>query len=94
MRILWTKIYKLNHQIGAFKIYISQHSNGAFFGAVNYYERSGDWTKDEGVSLNFKLEQFIDISEERAYQTCLEWINANLKGKYSVELDEYKEFDK
>lgn len=94
MRILWTKVYKLNHYLGAFRIYISQHSNGTFFGAVNYYNRAGEWSRDETVSLNFKLEQFIDINEEKAYQACLDWVRKNLKGNFSVELLEYMEFDK
>lgn len=94
MRILWTKVYKLNHSLGAFKIYISHHSNGVFYGAVNHYDRTGNWSRDETVSLNFKLEQFIDLNEEKTYQACLDWIRQNLKGSFSVELLEYMEFDK
>ena len=94
MRILWTKSYNLNHKLGTFKIYISHHSNGAFFGGVQHYDKKGSWSKGEIVELEFKLEQFLDTNEEKVYQTCLDWVNNNLKGDFKITLDEYKEFDK
>ncbi|MDD3972214.1 MAG: hypothetical protein PHC31_09915 [Clostridia bacterium] len=94
MRILWTKIYNVNHKLGLIRIYISHHSNGAFFGGVHHYTKTGNWSNEDSISLDFKLEQFLEMSEEKAYQACLNWINSNYKGDFNVQLDEYKEFDK
>lgn len=90
--INWTKVHGLNHQNGSFKLYVSSHTDGYFYGAVLYYEKSGAWSADNNViNVNMKLEQFVNRSEESVYQQCIDWINNNLPGKYTIELIETKE---
>ncbi len=92
MKILWTKAYRLSHELGYFKIYVSQHSSGFFYAAVLHYIKRGSFAETKNMELKCELEQFIDNSEERAYQQCLEWTNKNLPGKFTIELEEHKIF--
>jgi len=84
--INWTKVYSLDHKNGFFKLYVSSHTDGNYFGAVLYYTKTGNWSAGNDVRLDMKLEQFIDRSEEGVYQSCLEWVNQNLEGKYNITL--------
>jgi hypothetical protein len=82
--INWTKVYNVDHQNGLFKLYVSSHTDGNYFGAVLYYVRSGSWSNGDTIRLDMKLEQFRDHSEEGVYQQCIDWINQNLPGKCSI----------
>lgn len=88
--INWTKAYNVDHQNGLFKLYVSSHIDGNYFGAVLYYVRSGNWSERETLHLDMKLEQFRDLSEEGVYQQCTDWINQNLPGRYTITLVETK----
>lgn len=89
--INWTKVYSLDHQKGFFKLYVSSHIDGNYFGAVLHYERTGNWSDGQVVHLDIKMEQFIDRSEESVYQQCINWVEQNLPGKYTTTLLETKE---
>jgi hypothetical protein len=80
--INWTKVYALGHQNGFFKMYVSSHTDGFFFGAVLYYVKTGDWTEGNMINLDMKLEQFIGRSEESVYEQCITWVDQNLPGKF------------
>ena len=86
--INWTKVYSLDHQNGFFKLYVSSHTDGNYFGAVLYYERTGSWSEGNDIHLDMQMERFIDRSEEGVYQQCISWVNENLPGKYTVKLVE------
>jgi hypothetical protein len=88
--INWTKVYSLDHQNGFFKLYVSSHTDGNYFGAILHYERSGSWSDGNNIHLDMKLEQFKDRSEEGVYQQCIDWIKQNLQGKYTITLVETK----
>ena len=35
-------------------------------------------------AFEFKLKQFVDLTEVGAYQQSIDWVNENLKGGYEV----------
>lgn len=83
--INWTKVYKVNHEQGAFNIYISSQKTGIFLGAVLYYEHENRAWAD----VKFELKQFLAQTEEEAYNLCDAWLNEYSKGKgnYTIKLD-------
>ena len=83
--INWTKTYDLHHVNGAFRIFISSHKDGKFYGAVLHYTKTGAWKDGEAVHLQMQLEQFIDNTEEGVYDQCIDWVNNNLPGHYTIE---------
>lgn len=89
--INWTKVHSLNHQNGFFKLYVSSHTDGYYYGAVLYYVKTGNWSEGNQIYLDMQLERFIDQSEEGVYQQCISWVDNNLPGKYTIELIETKE---
>ncbi len=86
--INWTKIYRLDHQDGFFKIYVSSHTDGNYFGGILHYAKTGGNSINRDVHLDMKLERFIDQSEQGAYNQCENWVKNNLTGKYTIQLVE------
>ncbi|GEM_PF-1184944 len=86
--INWTKVYSLDHQNGLFKVYVSSHTNGYYFGAVLHYVRSGNWSEGNEIQIDMKLEQFMNHFEEGVYKQCTDWISKNLPGKWTISLVE------
>jgi hypothetical protein len=86
------KTYALDHELGAFKIYTTQHKTGAVYGVVLYYTRQGSWAEGTDIGLEFKIKQFSGFTQEEVYNQCIRWVNANMTGTYDVFLIEEKEF--
>ncbi len=89
--IIWTKVYKVNHVQGAFKLYVSSHIYGVFHAGFLHYSKKGKWTSSEGVSIHFELQQFTSNSELDAFVQCINWITENLDGKYQISFLEINE---
>jgi hypothetical protein len=88
--IIWRKVYKVDHQNGQFKILISAHTDGMFYGMVIYYTRTGDWRNDD-IHLEMRHQNFLGRTEEDVYNQCIEWIRQNLPGRYNIELLSFDE---
>lgn len=83
--IIWRKVYKVDHQNGQFKILISAHTDGMFYGMVIYYLRSGS-LQDDNIHLEMKHQNFMGRTEEEVYSLCVEWIKQNLSGRFNIML--------
>jgi hypothetical protein len=83
-QILWRKQYHLNHKRGYFQIFVSEHTNGLFYGSVVYYTRQGDWSKGEVIDLELKVQTFYGKTEEEAYGKCIKWVEDNLGKEYQI----------
>lgn len=83
--INWTKTYNLNHIEGNFNIYVSSHKSGHYYGAILYYVQNKSRTNKMTIpEFEFKLKQFVDITEVGVYTQCIKWVDENLKGKYNI----------
>lgn len=83
-QIIWTKVYKVNHVQGAFKLYVSSHNDLVFHSGFLHYSKQGKWTNREGVTIHFELEQFTANSELDVFVQCINWITENLDGKFQI----------
>jgi hypothetical protein len=81
--IEWTKEFHLDHQKGAFKIYISCHKNKQMFGGIVYYEKSGSFTKDN-AEIDLKLHNIIGQDESSLLDLCKKWVDENLGVAYKI----------
>jgi len=88
--IIWRKEYVLSHRKGFFRIYISEHLSGLFYGSVVYYNRQEDWSKGEVIDLELKVETLFSKSEEDVYQKCIQWVDKNLGNEYEIKFIEQK----
>jgi hypothetical protein len=81
--IIWRKVYKVDHSNGQFKILISAHTDGMFYGMVIYYLRTGSLQNDT-LDLVMKHQNFFGRTEEEVYSLCVEWVRQNLPGGFNV----------
>ena len=81
--IIWRKVYKVDHQNGQFKILISAHDDGMFYGTVLYYSKTGN-LRDGDIHIEMKHQNFMERTEEEVYSSCVEWIRQNLPGRHNV----------
>ncbi len=93
MKILWTKKYNLNHEMGAFNIYISLHSSGLFYGGIIYYSKTGSFSVIQSIEVKLEMKQFVNDDESKVYHQCIDWVNKNLEGKYTVSLIDEEFYD-
>lgn len=73
--VKWTKSYNLlAYKFDNFRIFISEHEDGAFYATCLYFER-GRVLKAPGQSgsLDFKLETAMGDSFEDAYKKIVTW---------------------
>ena len=87
--INWTRAYNLFHVNGNFNIYVSSHKSGHFYGAVFYYVQNKNRTDKTSIpEFEFKLQQFVDLTEDGVYKQCTKWVDENLNGEYKVTVRE------
>lgn len=86
--IKWTKTYLVKHDLGNFTIYISSHKEGYIAGMVMYYivKRKGPEASVTIPRMEIKHENVFGKSEEEVYNSCVEWISKNLKGRFKITL--------
>ena len=80
----WTKVYLINHDNGQFKFYLSSNKDGYFYGLIIYYLKTGSWSEDTDVELDFKDQRIYSNSEDAIMQALREWLNLNLIGNYKI----------
>jgi len=85
--IISTKVYAIHHQEGAFKLYISLHKDDFYYAGLSYYVKTGSWAAGEVLSIDMRLQQYRGTSEEIVKRAALEWMEENIKGEYTIELE-------
>jgi hypothetical protein len=88
-KIKWTRTYSLKSGARFFKVFMSEHNDGSFFGSVVYYDLL---EKGQDTQLDLKMKTFIEMSEKDLHETVKGWVNENLKGDFVMKEDEYQEF--
>jgi len=82
--IVWTKSYELEYSDGKFNIFISEHQSGCFYGVIIYYV-PGDYNRQEYFpDFEYKLMQFVDVTEQSVYEQCIRWADQCFEGKFSI----------
>ncbi|MGD2126905.1 MAG: hypothetical protein PVG99_12550 [Desulfobacteraceae bacterium] len=84
LKIMKTKVWDINHSKGFFKIHVCQLDAGQYFASVLHYERREMREGDDRDSVDLKMEPFVETSEERGYQRCIDWIEKNLGTGFKV----------
>ena len=84
MSVISTETYLIKHINGSFKLFLSQHDNGYYYGGILYYLKSGSFSNDDLI-LNFKLETLYEKDKNKLYLNSLEWIKNNIKGEFEIE---------
>jgi len=91
MNVNWTKVYRVRNSMDVINFYVSSHKQGYFIGAVAYFKHTGaHWATDHRPNYELALEQYAAVTEKEVYDHCDAFINAQLKGKgsYEIELEE------
>lgn len=86
--IIFTEVYAIHHEKGAFKLYLSQHTDGYFYAGLLYYTKTGDWSTTHQIHLDIHSQHFRATSKEDAKNAALNWLKENIKGNFSIELIE------
>jgi hypothetical protein len=82
--MITAKIWDINHSKGFFKIHVRKLDDGQYFASVLYYDRREMHEGDDREPVELKMEAFIETSEERGYQRCIDWIDKNLGTGFKV----------
>ncbi|MFL5752123.1 MAG: hypothetical protein ACJ76F_01855 [Bacteroidia bacterium] len=80
MKIQWSKVYKVTHEKGIFKIYISSQKKDFYHGTILH----SLWTVAAKEVKDIEFETFTSDSEEKVYQACLAEITKKIPGKFTV----------
>lgn len=81
--VVQTNRFTVHDQKERFQLFISEHTDGYFYGTLVYHEKSGDFS-DGTREMVFKHQNFAGNSEQDVLQRCKEWIDQNLGSGYSV----------
>lgn len=76
--------YIVYHELGTFKVLVSQHAASMFVGGILYYDKKGSWAENKDATLDFKLHTIIGQSQKQCYDNCLQWIDSNLGKDYNI----------
>jgi hypothetical protein len=82
--ILKTKTYNVSHAKGYFKILISEHYSGVYYGGILRDERPVNGNQESGSTMHIKQQKFMGDSEENIYNLCIEWLQSNLGKDYQI----------
>jgi hypothetical protein len=88
MKLQWSKVYKVNHEKGIFKIYISSPKKDFYQGSILH----SLWTVAAKEVKDLEFEAFTSDSEEKVYEACVNEIEKKIPGKFTVALKEYKKY--
>jgi hypothetical protein len=78
-----TKEFWIQHEKGAFRLFISGHADKTFHGTILHYERTGA-TKTRPTTLAFDHKNFHGASEKAVHDEALAWVTHNLGPNFSV----------
>ena len=84
--IVKTKTYNVNHKKACFKILISEHHNGTYYGGIARDETRVVMDENRDNMLHIKHKKFMGDSEENIYNSCIEWIHNNIGQDYEISL--------
>jgi len=85
--INWSRTYRINHDKGNFKLYLSHHKDGFYYATIIYYLTTGNWSESTIIDLDFKDQRFYGNDEGTVYNAVISFIEDSLPGKYTVTLE-------
>lgn len=84
--VIFTMVYAINHEKGAFKMYVFTHTDGFFYSDLLYYNIDENLSSEKQIPIDLKLKKFRAKKVEDSINLLIEWLKANISGKFSVEL--------
>lgn len=82
--IIRTKTYLVNHAKGFFRILVSEHRDGTYYGGILRDEIYDRENKNKDSQIHIKQEKFTGHSESNIYIKCIDWVENNLGKEYEI----------
>jgi len=84
--IEWTKGFRVHHERGEFKLFVSKHRGSGFYACLLYYQKRQDpsVSPPQGI-LEFTVQTEFAPSDQLAIDNIETWMKKSLPGEYSME---------